>query len=205
MATVPTETLEKRIQTATGKKILAAARELVAEHGIEDTHVHDITHRAEVARGLANYYFGSKNRLIGEVLDADAADRRKQLHELIGGAQTVDGVIAGLQRTLGELLVPGGRRTAQQEFATLALRDEDIERRLAVARSRYRQELAEILVAHERDGIVQLRADAAVVAAVLISLGQGIVSEQLADPAWNHTNAARYALSVARCMLAPSS
>lgn len=204
MAETASEKLEKRIRSTTGQRILAIARELVAERGVEGTHIIEITRRAGIARGLVNYYFGSKNRLLGEVLDADAADRRERLRESLGGARTLDEVMAGLAQTLGELLVPGKGVLALQELATLALRDADIAARQAVARSRYRDVLAEILVEHEQAGIVQLRADPTAIAAVLVALGQGIVSEQLADPNWDHTAAALYALSLARCALEPA-
>ena len=194
-----------RAQTARAKRILAAARELVAERGVSGSHLIDIARAAGVSRGLIAYHFGTKDGLLGEVMDADAEDRLERLRDVVGSARTLDDVIAGLARTLGELLIPDRGMVALQELATLALQNEDIAARQAHARARYRETLAEILAEHQRAGIVQLRAEPPVVAAVIVALGQGIVSEQLADLAWDHTATARYALTVARDILSPSS
>ena len=190
-----------RTQTARSRRILAAARQLVSERGIARSKVIDIARAAGVSRGLVTYHFSTKNRLLGEVMDADAEDRLEHLRQFVGTARSIDEVIAGLARTFGEL--DRGMRVLQ-EFATIALRSEEIASRQARTRARYREVLTEILTEHRRAGIVQLGAEPATVAAVLVALGQGIVSEQLVDPNWDHTIAARYALSVARCILEPA-
>lgn len=177
---------------------------MVAERGVADSRIIDIARAAGVSRGLVTYHFATKDRLLGEVMDADAADRLERLREFVGSARSLDEVIAGLSRTLGELVVPSRGMLALQELATLALHNADIAERQARARAHLREVLAEILDEHARAGIVQLRADPAAVAAVLVALGQGIVSEQLAVPSWDHTDAARYALNVARSMLEPA-
>lgn len=49
-------------------RILAAAREIFIEQGFELATVREITVRAEVNVSAVNYYFGSKEELLGEVL-----------------------------------------------------------------------------------------------------------------------------------------
>ncbi len=50
------------------QRILAAARELFAQHGFEGTSVRDITSRAKANLGAITYHFGSKEALFHAVL-----------------------------------------------------------------------------------------------------------------------------------------
>ena len=202
--TTSADTYERRIQSATGQRILAVARELVAERGVDGTHIVEITRRAGIASGLVNYYFGSKRRLLGEVIDADAADRLTLLRECVGEAATFEDLMRGLARVVGELLHPTHGTRALQELTTLALRDSDIAARHARGHERYHRELAAILTRHHDAGIARLRADASTVATVLLALGQGLVTECLMDPSCDVTAASRYTLKVVRDMLAPA-
>jgi len=49
--------------------ILDAAVELFAERGVSGASIAEITQRAGVAQGLANYHFGGKDQLISAVID----------------------------------------------------------------------------------------------------------------------------------------
>lgn len=51
------------------EKILLAAIELFGEKGVAGASISDITRRAGVAQGLANYHFGGKDQLISAVID----------------------------------------------------------------------------------------------------------------------------------------
>lgn len=200
----PPDPYAQRIDSDTGRRILTIARALVAERGVDGTHIVEIARRAGIARGLVNYYFGSKSRLLGEVLDADAAERLERLRECTATAQTLDELVRGLGSLVDDYLRPDRGRLALQELATLALHDDDIAERLARSRARYRAELAEILVDREQAGVVQLQGEPAAVAAMFVAIGQGIITEQLADATWDHVPTARYAMTVARCVLDPA-
>lgn len=198
------EEFARRLATEQAQRILAAARRLVAQRGVERSHVVDIAHEAGVARGLVTYYFGTKDRLLAEVMDADAQVRMERLHELVGGASTVDELVAGMGAALGDFMSPtNGAHVAMQELGTLALRNAEIRDRQARIRSRYREALAAILADKEREGIVALRADPRDVATVLIALGQGLATEAMRDPGWDRTSAVAYAQTVARSLLVP--
>ncbi|MFT4028513.1 MAG: helix-turn-helix domain-containing protein [Protaetiibacter sp.] len=49
--------------------ILEAAFEVIGERGYHEASIGEITRRAGVAQGLANYHFGSKEQLVAAVLD----------------------------------------------------------------------------------------------------------------------------------------
>jgi AcrR family transcriptional regulator len=195
---------ERRLRTEQAQRIVAAARRLVAERGIERSHVVDIANEAGVARGLVTYYFGTKDRLLGEVLEADAQVRLQRLHELVGAAGTLDELLTGMGATLGDFMSPEhGAHLAMQELGSLALRNDEIRARQARVRATYRVALAEILIDKERAGIITLRDRADHIAAVIIALGQGIATEAIADPDWDRTGAVRYAQAVVRGLLTP--
>ncbi|AWB67346.1 TetR family transcriptional regulator [Saccharobesus litoralis] len=54
---------------ATKERILAAAEQLFAEQGFDNTSLREITNKAEVNLAAVNYHFGSKKTLIQAVLD----------------------------------------------------------------------------------------------------------------------------------------
>ncbi|MGH2900236.1 MAG: hypothetical protein ACRDMZ_16295, partial [Solirubrobacteraceae bacterium] len=145
-----------------------------------------------------------KNEVLADVIDADAAARLERLRELVGEARTLDELVEGLARTLGDVMTAGeGGALAAHEFAVLASRDERVGLRQAAARRGYRDALAAILEDKRRAGLIVLRDDADAVAAVLVALGQGLVGEAAADPDWDHLGAVRSAIGVVRVMLAP--
>jgi AcrR family transcriptional regulator len=192
----------RRLATEQAQRILAAARRLVAQRGVERSHVIDIAREAGVARGLVTYYYGTKDRLLAEVMDADARARLERRDELAGGAGSLDDLLDGMQEALCDFL-DNGAHVAIQELGTLALRNAEIRARQARIRSSYRAALAAVLVDKQRQGIVALPADARDVAAVLIALGQGLATEALADPGWDRAAAVACARTVARRLLAP--
>ena len=194
--------IARRLATEQAQRILAAARRLVAQRGVERSHVVDIAREAGFARGLVTYYFGTKDRLLAEVMDADAQARLERLHELAGGAGSLEDLLDGMQEALCDFL-DNGAHVAMQELGTLALRNAEIRARQARIRSSYRAALAAVLVDKQRQGIVALRADARDVAAVLIALGQGLATETLADPDWDRAGAVACARALARHLLSP--
>src|SRR6187200_422491 len=78
------------------QRIVEAARQMVGERGIENSHVGDIAAAAGLSRGLVRYYFGSKDGLMLQVMEADARDR---LHEHLEPATSVDELVDGLVAT----------------------------------------------------------------------------------------------------------
>ena len=191
----------RRLATEPAQRIVEAARRLIARQGIERSHVVDIANEAGFSRGLVTYYFGSKDCLLGEVMDADAQARLERLRELAGGVGSLDELLDGMQEALCGFL-DSGASVALQELGTLALRNAEIRARQAHIRSSYREALAAVLVDKQRRGIVALPADARDVAAVLIALGQGLATEALADPGWHRAGAVACARTLVRRLLA---
>lgn len=71
MAQMPHEPAARVVMAPDARRaaILGAARELVAEQGLNRTSISDVAQRAGVTRGLVHHYVGSKDALIAELLD----------------------------------------------------------------------------------------------------------------------------------------
>jgi AcrR family transcriptional regulator len=84
----------RRDRAATRQRLLAAARDLFAEHGYDHVSVRMIAAAAQANVALVNRYFGSKAALFGEVLAGES---------VVGGV--IAGDPAGLPRRLAEHVV----------------------------------------------------------------------------------------------------
>lgn len=178
----------RRLATEPAQRIVEAARRLIARRGIDRSHVVDIANEAGFSRGLVTYYFGSKDRLLGEVMEADGRAAIERLQELLGPTRTCNDVTAALAQALHERMdQEPGVHMALQELVTLALRKPEFQLRRARLRTAYRDTLAELLAERQHSGALALSAEPGAVAAVLLALGDGIVTEAAADPDWDPT------------------
>src|ERR1700759_171254 len=89
-----TETRQLSGEKAT--RIVEAMRTSVAKRGIAGSTFEHVAREAGVSRGLLHYYFGTKERLLVEVVRRDADVRIQRLDEPLARAKTVDDVIEGL-------------------------------------------------------------------------------------------------------------
>ncbi|MGZ8632802.1 MAG: TetR/AcrR family transcriptional regulator [Solirubrobacteraceae bacterium] len=193
----------RRVDAEPAQRILAAARRLVGERGIDGAHVGAIAEAAGLARGLVRYYFGSKDGLLAEVMEAEARDHLVLLREQLGAATSVDELVAGMAAILADYMREDrGAHLVAQELGGLALRDPAIRARRAQLRARYRREFAAILRSkHDAAAIALGDVDDEGVAAALIALGQGLATEALADPDWDAGPALKEAEAAARHLL----
>ena len=77
-------------------RIVDAMRSSVASRGIAGATFEHVSREAGVSRGLLHYYFGTKERLLIEVLRKDAETRFAMLDEPLDAAKSADDVIAVL-------------------------------------------------------------------------------------------------------------
>ena len=170
---------------------------------IDGAHVGAIAEAAGLARGLVRYYFGSKDGLLAEVMEAEARDRLVLLREQLGAATSVDELVAAMAAILADYMREDRAHLVAQELGGLALRDPAIRARRAQLRARYRREFAAILHSkHDAAAIALVEVVVAEgVAAALIALGQGLATEALADPDWDAGPALKEAEAAARHLL----
>lgn len=69
-------------KTGKRERLVAAARQIFHEQGVETTTLADIAHAAGVPPGNVYYYFKAKDDLVDAVVDSHAQDVRAMLHSL---------------------------------------------------------------------------------------------------------------------------
>jgi len=184
-------------------RIVDAMRQSVAERGTAGSTFDQVAREAGVSRGLLHYHFGTKERLIAEVVRRDAEIRLEHLGRELAGAQTVDDVIAVLLHSLEELVERDpGFVALRFELFTSGRRNPEIALEFAALQRATRTRVAELLAAKEREGVVRLADDAEMVAAVLLSLADGLALSLLGEPEHDHRATLAAASTAARTLLA---
>src|SRR5437588_3150379 len=107
-------------------KIVEAMRSSVAARGIAGSTFDHVAREAGVSRGLLHYYFGTKERLLLEVVRRESDARIESLEQALAPATSADGVIAALVSSLQEFLDEGSSTAVMfSEMLTLAHRNEE--------------------------------------------------------------------------------
>ena len=96
------------------QRIVDAMRASVALRGVAGSTFDHVAREAGVSRGLLHYYFGSKERLLAEVVKRDTDLRMAALDEQLAAASNAADFIAMLGRTLEAML------REDTEFLTLS-------------------------------------------------------------------------------------
>lgn len=178
---------ERRIQSEQAQEMIRMTRRLVYERGISAANMREIARRSKVALGWPDWLFGSKGRLLVEVLRFDHNLRLDVLRKRLEGAGTREELVDAVQGTLRAFLderTLRGNSELMAEITRLAIDDEEVANRRGELRREYRDVLARVLGDKQREGVVQLVGHATSVAAILIALAQGLAVEITADRGW---------------------
>ena len=164
-------------------RIVEAMRASVAARGIAGSTFDHVAREAGVSRGLLHYYFGTKERLLVEVVRRECELREQQLEDAIAGARSASEVLEALVRSLQEILGEGPAAPVMFfEMLTLAQRHAEIAAELAQLGRRTREAFAAALAAKSEAGVLSLRAAPDAVAACLFALADGIIVRRLSEP-----------------------
>src|ERR687888_804845 len=148
------------------KRIVDAMRASVARRGAAGSTFDHVAREAGVSRGLLHYYFGSKGRLLVEVVRHDCEVRIKAMDERLARADSVDAIVQALVHGLEEFIEEApGSQAVTYEMLSASRHSEEIRSELAELYRRWRQHLADALREKEREGVVNLQADPESVAA----------------------------------------
>jgi AcrR family transcriptional regulator len=194
---------ERELTGEKAQRIIDAMRASVAERGIAGSTFEHVAGEAGVSRGLLHYYFGTKERLLVEVVRRDTDIRLARLDEPLTGAKSVDDVLDALVASLQETLDNEPEYfLILFELFTALRRAPDIEREIAEMTNRTREHVAQLLRQKEQEGILQLRYDAESVVDYLFATADGFAFTVLTNPRRDPaatlavaTAAARYLLS----------
>jgi AcrR family transcriptional regulator len=187
---------ERRLPGEKAQRIVEAMRSSVARRGVAGSTFDHVAREAGVSRGLLHYYFGTKERLLAEVVRHDADVRMTLLDEQLRDAATPDDVLARLVTSLEDLVEREPELIVLVfELFALSRRHEEIAAEFGELVRRSRERLAAILRVKEADGAVRLGAEPDEVADVLFAMADGMALRMLAESArdWSPTIAATVA------------
>src|SRR3954452_9726817 len=85
---------ERRLDGDKARRIIEAMRASVGTRGAAASTFDQVAREAGVSRGLLHYYFGSKDRLLVEVVRHDCDLRIQALKQRLAEADSLDGVVA---------------------------------------------------------------------------------------------------------------
>jgi AcrR family transcriptional regulator len=192
----------KRLEGEKARRIIEAMRTSVGTRGAAGSTFDVVAREAGVSRGLLHYYFGSKEQLLVEVVRHDCEVRIASMGARIAKASTADEIIAALVMGLEEFIEgEPGSPAVIYELLSASRHSEDIRAELAELYRRWRADLADSLRTKEREGVVQLDADADSVASMLFCLGDGFGIQVLSDPDWDRQASFELGVRIARRLL----
>jgi len=195
---------DRRIQLPEAQNILRTAQRLIRQQGITAVRMRDIAQACGLTMTAPLYYFGTKGRMLAELLRLDHGRRLDRLRSGVESCATRDELVAALHGALGAFLderTLRGTHELMAEITYLSLDDTDVAELRSQFRNEYRDVLACLLDDKQQEGIVRLSGRATDVAGVLISLAQGFAVEISADPWWRPAEAIAHARHVIDALL----
>jgi AcrR family transcriptional regulator len=173
---------QRPIEGEKAARIVDAMRSSVARRGVAGSTFDHVAREAQVSRGLLHYYFGTKERLLAEVVRRDCEVRMHVIDEQLAGAGSADEVIDGLVVSLAEMVANDPSFiTLVFELFTLSRRNEEIAAEFAELLRRTREHVAGLLAAKEAEGVLRLHAPADAVADVLFAMADGVAMRMLTE------------------------
>jgi AcrR family transcriptional regulator len=196
-------TKQRELTGEKAQRIVDAMRASVAARGIAGSTFEHVSKEAGVSRGLLHYYFGTKERLLVEVVRRDSELRIARLDEPLGNAGSVDDVLQVLVASLQDMLEnEPGYFDLLFELFIAGRHNPEIRREVGEMFKRSRGHVVETLRAKQREGVISPRFDLESVVSYLFSIADGIAMQVLSEPSKDFdpvfeagTAAARYLLS----------
>jgi AcrR family transcriptional regulator len=174
------------------QRIVEAMRSAVGARGAAGATFDVVARDAGVSRGLLHYYFGTKERLLAEVVRRDCDIRMQVLDGVFASAPDASALVEGMVGHLQQLLDEDpGFIALIFELFVLSRHNEELAGEMAELLRRTRTHVTERLQAAADAGVVELAAPADAVATVLFSLADGIAMRILGEPGHDHSEALR--------------
>ena len=172
----------RAIEGEKAQRIVEAMRSSVARRGVAGSTFDHVAREARVSRGLLHYYFGTKERLLAEVVRRDCELRMVAHDEQLADAHDADGVVDGLVESLKRFVSEEPEFiTLVFELFTLSRRNDEIAIEFAELLRRTREHVANLLARKQSEGALRLRAEPGAVADVLFALADGICMRMLTE------------------------
>ena len=193
---------ERKLAGEKAQRIVEAMRSSVARRGVAGSTFDHVAREAGVSRGLLHYYFGTKERLLAEVVRHDADVRMALLDTQLATAATPDDVLERLVSSLEEFVEDEPEIiTLIFELFALSRRHEEVAVEYAQLTRRTREQLAAILRTKQEEGAVRLGAEAEEVADVLFAMADGMALRMLSEPDRDWATTIAASVAAARTLL----
>jgi AcrR family transcriptional regulator len=194
---------DRRLDGDKARRIVAAMRSSVGRRGAAASTFDHVAQEAGVSRGLLHYYFGSKERLLVEVVRHDAELRVHALADRLAAANSLDAIVECLVVQLKEYVEEEDQaaHAILHELFSVSRRNEEVRDELAELYRKLRCEVAAVLRDKEAAGVLSLRGDAEAVAALLLALGDGMELQLGSDADWDSSAAFATGIETARFLL----
>lgn len=174
-------------QQKTKERIIDAAARVLAEKGYEATTLREISREAQAAPGLVHYYFGGKDELLAEALQASGRrfhQRMEHLAQQMPTNMSVDALLRELCERVD--LEPEVYRLRYESFS-LGLHNPLIEPKVRERLAQRRNEIGSVIVkVLENSGWTKntqsSSPDPTLVGAVLLSVFDGLALQKIMDP-----------------------
>jgi AcrR family transcriptional regulator len=195
-------TKERELSGDKAKRIVDAMRDSVASRGAAGSTFEHVAREAGVSRGLLHYYFGTKERLLVEVVRRDTELRVERLDERLAPAQSIDDVVDALVSSLTEVIEnePGFFLLLYELFSA-GRRNPDIQREVGQLFGKTRSHVADVLRSKDEEGVLSLRFAPEDVVSYLFALGDGFALQALSDPSRDTKGAFAVGVASARYLL----
>jgi AcrR family transcriptional regulator len=183
-------------------RIVEAMRASVAARGIAGSTFDHVAGEAGVSRGLLHYYFGTKERLLVEVVRRESEVRLERIEEAIEASADVEDVLGALVRGFMDFLGEGPTAPVMlYEMLTLAQRNAEIAAELANLGRRTRSSLSDALERKRESGVLALRVDPELAATFMFALADGIMVRRLSEPEYDLGPLIEQGIAAARALL----
>jgi AcrR family transcriptional regulator len=194
-----------KLEGEKARRIVDAMRASIGKRGAAGSTFDVVAREAGVSRGLLHYYFGTKERLLVEVVRQDCDVRIARLDTALANASSVDQIVEALVTSLESFVIEEpDSQAVVYELCSAARHSDEIQAELAELYRRWRAHMAAALEEKQREGVVQLVAAPDSVASLLFALGDGMGMQLMADPEWKSDAAFALGVTTARGLLGAS-
>lgn len=183
-------------------RIIEAMRTCVAKYGAAGATFDHVSREAGVSRGLLHYYFGSKERLLIEVVRRETDRLVTMIVAVTEGAENAEQLIDVLVSRVTQMLEHEPELFMLSfEMIGVARRHPEIGAELANYNQRTRAQLAEILGELDDRGTLNLPHSPIGTSSALLAMINGLALEMLQDPGGDHQPAIDASVDSARLLL----
>jgi AcrR family transcriptional regulator len=174
----------------TKERIIAAASKILAEKGYDATTLREISREAQAGPGLVHYYFGGKDELLAEVLQATGQRFHERMEHLARQRSTswsLDALLTELCERVDQ--EPEVYRLRYESFS-LGLHNPVIAPKVRERMAQRRSELGSVITLvlenmEKNERVERFSLDPTLLAALLLALFDGLALQKILEPTFN--------------------